>query len=80
MSLEDPIYITTAQGKKRWNDSRLAHRRVSGFGPPFVKLPGGKSAKVLYPVKEGDEWYASHMRRSTSEYLTDTVAITADIG
>jgi predicted DNA-binding transcriptional regulator AlpA len=44
-------------------ESTLAKLRMTGDGPPYVKI--GRS--VRYPVRAGLEWMAAHRRRSTSE-------------
>ena len=43
--------------------SFLNKSRVSGFGPPFLKI----GAKVLYEVADLDAWLARRRRSSTSE-------------
>jgi excisionase family DNA binding protein len=43
--------------------SSLNRWRVSGGGPRYVKLGG----KVLYDVRDLDQWIEAHKRRSTSE-------------
>ena len=45
------------------SESTLAKLRMTGSGPPYVKV--GRS--VRYPVRAGLEWMAGHTRRSTSE-------------
>jgi predicted DNA-binding transcriptional regulator AlpA len=45
------------------SENRLAKLRVSGEGPPFIKI--GKS--VYYRKRDLDEWVERHLRTSTSE-------------
>ncbi len=59
-------YTDTAGAAERTtlSPSTLAKKRLSGDGPPFVKL----GAKVVYPVDELDAWLDSQpRRRSTSD-------------
>ena len=48
------------------SESTLAKLRMSGAGPPYVKI--GRS--VRYPVGAGLAWMAAHTRRSTSDLAT----------
>jgi excisionase family DNA binding protein len=43
--------------------STLNKLRVSGGGPRYVKLGG----KILYDVRDLDQWIEDHKRASTSE-------------
>jgi hypothetical protein len=43
--------------------STLNRLRVSGGGPRYAKLAG----KVLYDVRDLDQWIEDHKRGSTSE-------------
>lgn len=62
------IYITEREAAERYNLSTywFQRSRWAGNGPAFVKLPG----KVLYPVKETDEWFSSRLIKSTSEFTS----------
>lgn len=42
-------------------------KRWAGGGPPYIKLSEGRGGKVLYPEDLGDEYFASRIRRSTSD-------------
>lgn len=57
--------VTQEQLAERWNisPSTLAKSRVSGDGPPFLKI--GRS--VRYDVAEADQWLEARRRTSTSE-------------
>lgn len=44
--------------------STLTKLRLTGGGPPFIKL----GARVVYRVSDLDAWLESRMRTSTSEY------------
>jgi predicted DNA-binding transcriptional regulator AlpA len=45
------------------SESSLAKKRMTGSGPPYVKI--GRA--VRYGVRTGLEWMAAQTRRSTSE-------------
>jgi hypothetical protein len=47
--------------------STLAKLRLSGDGPPYVKI----GVKVLYSGPEFDAWLASKLRTSTSQSAED---------
>jgi hypothetical protein len=52
---------------------RVSHRtlerwRVEGRGPAFTKLGTGKRARVLYRLRDLNEWLARYRYRATSEY------------
>ncbi len=47
----------------RLSTSTLNRLRVSGDGPRYTKLAG----KVLYDVRDLDQWIEDSKRRSTSE-------------
>lgn len=49
----------------RLKESTLAARRVTGDGPPFVKL----GSRVFYDEHDVDVWIAARKRRSTAEYV-----------
>ncbi len=41
--------------------------RVSGKGPPYIKVGKGRNARVLYDPEEVDKWLLEQTVRSTSE-------------
>jgi predicted DNA-binding transcriptional regulator AlpA len=49
-------------------ESTLEKRRVSGDGPPIIRL----GRVIVYDTRDLDAWLASRRRRSTSE--TDNAA------
>lgn len=61
----EPLNINEKDASKRWGPSVHWFRRArwAGGGPPFVKLAG----MVLYPVAEGDAFFTSKVRKSTSD-------------
>ena len=67
MSIQQLLkYINESQASERYNYSKtwFQRERWKGTGPAYLKIRG----KVLYPIKETDEWFASFgLRQSTSE-------------
>lgn len=61
----EPLNINEQAAAKRWGPSVHWFRRArwSGGGPPFIKLSG----MVLYPIAEGDAFFATKIRKSTSD-------------
>jgi len=60
------LYINEKEAARRYSYSPqwFQRERWKGTGPKYLKIRG----KVLYPLKEIDEWFASHaLRQSTSE-------------
>jgi len=60
------IYITQKDAVERYGYSKYWWERCrwDGTGPKFLKIKG----KILYPLKETDEFFAKHVLRSnTSE-------------
>lgn len=47
--------------------STLEKTRLTGDGPPYIKLGVGKGARVVYERSDLDDWMAAMKRRSTSE-------------
>lgn len=45
----------------------LQNKRVSGDGPPYVKLSPGKRGAVRYRVSDLESWLAGKVVHSTSE-------------
>lgn len=65
MSVEK-IYMNEVEASHRYGYSRqwFQRERWKGTGPKFVKINNGR---VLYPILETDEWFASFgLKQSTS--------------
>lgn len=65
---EEPIYIDEKKAANRYglSTSWFQRERWKGTGPKFIKVNG--AGKILYPVNETDQWFASfYLRRSTSD-------------
>jgi predicted DNA-binding transcriptional regulator AlpA len=52
-----------ASAALRVSERTLERNRLTGDGPPFVKI----GRRVLYRQSDLDTWLASHTRHSTSE-------------
>ena len=63
-------YITEKEASTRYSLSRnwFQRARWKGEGPSFVKVGEGPRGRVLYPVKETDEWFEKKLVHSTSQY------------
>lgn len=64
----ETLYINDKEASNRYSYSRQWFQRARwvGDGPKYIKVRG----KVLYPLKETDEWFASHgLRQSTSQEM-----------
>ncbi len=63
---EQPIYLTTQEAAEflRCSKSYLEKLRVTGGGPSYLKLSGGK---VLYTIPDLIDWAERGRRRSTNE-------------
>lgn len=62
----DKIYLSEKEASQRYNYSQFwfQRKRWEGSGPKFLKV----GRKILYPLIETDEWFASHgLRQSTSQ-------------
>jgi len=61
----EAMNLSEKAAAKRWGPSVHWFRRArwAGGGPPYIKLAG----KVLYPKVEGDAFFASKIRTSTSD-------------
>ena len=61
----EKLYINDIEAAYRYSYSRQWFQRArwAGDGPKYVKVRG----KVLYPLKETDAWFASHLISNTSE-------------
>jgi len=61
------IYLKESEASTRYGYSRawFQRERWKGTGPKFIKM---KSGKILYPILETDEWFASFsLKKSTKE-------------
>ncbi len=66
MNDNQKIYLTETEASSRYGYSRqwFQRERWKGTGPKFSKINGGK---ILYPIKETDEWFAGFgLQQSTS--------------
>lgn len=61
--------LTEKQAAERTGMSVHWFRRArwAGGGPLFLKIGDGKAGKVLYPAEELERFFASRLRRSTSD-------------
>ena len=71
-----PLMLTTAQYAELVQKSkdRIAKERISGDGPPFVKLGRGRTALIRYRRDAVVAWLAARERLNTSE-ITDMQSI-----
>jgi hypothetical protein len=70
---KEELYMTDIEASKRYKYSRSWFQRArwAGTGPPFLKFSG----KVLYPIKETDEWFKSHgLINNTGEFIKTKIA------
>lgn len=62
------IFLTPNEVAQRYHGKvsvrTLANWRSSGVSPPFSKIGG----RILYPLKELEEWEQNRTVRSTSQY------------
>lgn len=63
---EQPIYLTTQEAAEflRCSKSYLEKLRVTGGGPSYLKLSGGK---VLYSIPDLIDWAERGRRQATNE-------------
>ena len=63
-------YLTTTEAAQhvRLSARTLERFRVEGTGPTYYKAGDGKRAKVLYTLKNLDDWLTNLEFNSTSEY------------
>jgi len=61
----------TASERYGLSKSWFQRSRWAGDGPAYVKLAG----RVLYPITETDQWFQSHLVKSTSEVTTNDRSI-----
>lgn len=54
-------YLTLKDAAKRYGHSPswFIRERENGEGPPFIQLK--EHGRVLYPLKETDEWFSKKM-------------------
>lgn len=67
MSHVHKIYLNETEASMRYGYSRqwFQRERWKGTGPQFIKINSGR---ILYPIKETDEWFAGFgLQKSTSE-------------
>ncbi len=52
----------------RWRCTRkkLAHDRVKGDGPTFLKLGSAKNSPVRYPLDEIEQYEQANLKKSTA--------------
>lgn len=57
--------LTTEELAERWRVATITIRRwrMDGSGPPYVKLGAGAKSRVVYLLKDIEEWETTH--RST---------------
>ena len=64
------LYLSETEASERYSYSRqwFQRERWKGTGPKFIKVNSGR---VLYPIQDTDEWFASFgLQQSTSESVT----------
>ena len=61
-------YLSTREAAEYLGVSKtyLEHRRLSGGGPPYSKIDGGRTSLVRYAKEDLDVWMASPKVTSTS--------------
>lgn len=67
MSQTQKLYLNETEASERYAYSRqwFQRERWKGTGPKFIKINSGK---ILYPIQETDDWFASFtLQQSTSE-------------
>jgi len=54
--------LTSDELAERWRVTRFTVRRwrMEGNGPPYLKLGAGAKSKVLYLLKDIEDWESSH--------------------
>ncbi len=64
------LYLTSEETAELLKISRrtLERMRLTGDGPPFMKIGSGKRSRVLYKQSHITEWLENRIYRSTSEY------------
>ena len=63
------LNLTVTEASKAYGMSVawFNRERWKGTGPRFLKMEG-KAGRVLYPVEELEKFFASRLRRSTSDH------------
>jgi len=61
-------YLSTREAATYLGVSKtfLEHRRLSGGGPPYSKIGGGRTSLVRYAKEDLDAWMVAHKVTSTS--------------
>ena len=61
-------YLSTREAATYLGVSKtfLEHRRLSGGGPPYSKIGGGRTSLVRYAKEDLDAWMVAHRVTSTS--------------
>lgn len=54
--------LTTEELAARWRVAKITVRRwrMENSGPPYVKLGGGTKSRVVYLLKDIEDWESSH--------------------
>lgn len=54
--------LTSDELASRWRVSRFTVRRwrMTGEGPPYIKLGAGAKSRVIYLLQDIEDWEASH--------------------
>jgi hypothetical protein len=54
--------LTSDELAERWRVTRFTVRRwrMEGNGPPYLKLGAGAKSRVLYLLKDIEDWESSH--------------------
>ena len=60
--------LTIEQLAERWScsDKKLAHQRVKGDGPEFLKLGDARNSPVRYPLEAVEHFETERLRSSTA--------------
>ena len=55
-------YMTDKEASDRYGYSKswFQHRRCEHSGPKYIKMDG--RGKVLYPIKDTDQWFKNHLK------------------
>lgn len=70
-SVTQNFYLTSEETAELLKISRrtLERMRLTGDGPPFMKIGSGKRSRVLYKHADIADWLEGRLFRSTSEYI-----------
>ena len=68
--MNDKLYQDEKKASERYGYSRqwFQRERWKGTGPKFIKVNGGK---ILYPIKETDEWFSSFKPQQSTSDITN---------